>query len=388
MASQRKILATLRLTGERFEGAGMAAGSASEISTVNDIINELVESFWRQDHPERERLSKNFRGLNELRFTHLVEGSAVIALEAPSIETDDQDALLEPVTTEYIRKAVNAFEAYIRAVAEGEEIPNLIHKIDPTPVKRLGATLGNGEALQARQGNGLYDSWDGYPKYTSATREAVLYELKSTQQQEVTYQGLIRGTDLTSKTFTFSDVDSGTKVKASYIGHPDFKLSVEGEDELAAIWVKVSGAVEFSREGGQHVFSHVKSLWTESLTPRLKDLYDELASYLNLEKGWVDDECGEKVCSSAVENAREVILASAACNELPTAMSPTVNGGVNLSWIEGDTDFSVELYPGGEITFHKANVSTGAYKADNFISIPGNLSAQLHAWIKENTFDD
>lgn len=388
MSQENKIIATLRLTGRRFSGAGMAAGSASEITAVNDIINELIELFWWQHHPTRERLSKNFRATNELRFTHLVEGSVVIGLEPPSIDDDKVAALVEVEANNYLEQAVDVFEEFIRAVSEGKELPAAIYEIDPAPVRRLGSTLGNGEALQAQRGNWLHSEWGDCPRYTSAGRDDVLRQLKTTRKEKVYYQGLIRGTDLINKTFTFSDVSTGNKVKATYWGHPDFKMSVEGADETAAIWAKVAGTVEYSAEGGQHIFSDIESLSTEALTEPLKALYDELDSYLQLEEGWVDDDCGEEIDPSAVDNAQYVVFASAACNELPTAMSPTIEGGVNLSWIKGKINFSVELLPGGEASFHKANVSTGVYKAERFTKLPTNLQSQLHMWIKETALDD
>lgn len=388
MSKNVPTLATLRLSGSRFQAPGMAAGSAQEISTVNEIVYELVEYFWRAAHPDRERLERNLRRTHELRFSELKEGSVVIELNAPPESSGDQDALLDPLLSECLVQAAETFEAFILASSSEQNIPEPFYFIDPSPVRKLASTLGADEALQAKMGKAESAAWGEIPRYTRASRERVLGELRQVQKRKVDYQGLIQGTDLASETFTFWDVETGNKAKASYVGKPDFRINVEGADEAAAIWVSVQGEVEFTTEKGQHSFTRVDAIATESLTEAVQAFYGELSALLAYEVGWEDGEVGAKISESVVNEAKKVVFASAATRNLPTTVSPTIEGGVNLSWIREDYDFSVELTPNGFYIFHKTNVVTGNYVAKTFNKLPKNLRAQLKIWVEELATDE
>lgn len=381
-APKIETVASLHLQGERFRDFGMPADNAKEVSALNELIYQLIELRWRERNPQSSRLPNGFRERYELRIRKIEPGSATPLLErtvskpdAPALFDVDEDEL-----TRLFKECVEEAELILWAAENSETLPESVFKLPLPSIRGVGSTLRDGESLQV--GYGEIDDWGSKPIYTPASRRYLLEQLGKPRRKEVTYRGLVRSTNVSSGTFTF--IDSKSRVLASAPYDQGFYLDINGEDEQTWAWVEVEGTVEFTEHSNTESFVFIETVTSRQLTPEFNRLQTRLDEIRDLETGWADGEDDPVFSEQQCENAQAVLTAAVEAGHLPTTVSPSLEGAIVLSWIAGDTHFSVEVEPEGSFYFHKSNVQTMAAEDGDYNSLSKRPSDLIDEWVRRS----
>lgn len=135
-------LASLRFDGERFSDHALDVDCVGELSSYKRLVLECAKELWRRAHPDYERLPKGFEERLVLRFSEVVEGSAVVPLrrvvaqEQPPLDFDDEfdhaAALIDDAITaadaddllpaELPRNVIPLFKDFGRSLRESETL--------------------------------------------------------------------------------------------------------------------------------------------------------------------------------------------------------------------------------------------------------------------------
>lgn len=348
-----ETVASLHLDGDRFNDFGMPAANAKEIAALDELLYQLIELRWREDHPDNSRLPNNFRQSYALRINTIDEGSATPLLQR-SVSTPSDPTLFPSTSDEFTedyRQAVEELEEILRLASEHGPLPDSVYALPLPAIRNLGSTLRDDEKLQV--GHGRVNDWSTKPTYTTSAREYVLDQLGKPQFKHVTYSGLVRSTNVSNGTFNF--VDAASRVSATATYDHGFELDIDGQNEQTWAWVEVKGQVEFTNKSKSHVFISVDSIHTDQLTTEYNRLQDRLKEIGELQPGWLDGEEGDGFTQGQLENAHAVVKAAVNAGKLPKTVAPSVDGAIVFSWVSDNQHFSVEVEPEGGFYFHKSN---------------------------------
>lgn len=348
-----ETVASLHLDGDRFNDFGMPAANAKEVAALDELLYQLIELRWRENHPDNSRLPNNFRQAYELRINTIDEGSATPLLQR-RISTPPDPTLFPSTSdefTETYRQAVEELEEILRLASEYGPLPNSVYSLPLPAIRNLGSTLRDDEKLQI--GHGRVSDWSTKPTYTTSARDYMLDQLGKPQFKHVTYSGLVRSTNVSNGTFNF--VDAASRVSATATYDHGFELEIDGENEQTWAWVVVKGQVEFTNKSKSHVFISVDSIQTNQLTTEYNRIQARLKEIGDLQPGWLDGEDGDSFGQDQLENAQAIVKAAVNAGKLPQTVSPSIEGAIVFSWVGNNQHFSIEVEPEGGFYLHKSN---------------------------------
>jgi hypothetical protein len=69
-----------KLKGERFQGATVPLELLKDFSALQEMLVEVAKWEFRKNHPNRERIPRNFAEGFDLRLTSLDEGCAILTI--------------------------------------------------------------------------------------------------------------------------------------------------------------------------------------------------------------------------------------------------------------------------------------------------------------------
>jgi hypothetical protein len=170
--------ARLRLTGGRFDRAGMPVETLVELAAYRDLVVGVAKEIFRGRHPDRQRVPRGFEDRLHLRLRTVEEGSAIPVLERALPE----GMLLAP--DDEFTEARNLIEDAVAAVDAQALLPDDFPHDALVLFNRFGQTLRADEAIELRYGTAISG-----PRYTPEVRKALVLQQKRTYQQEVDESG-------------------------------------------------------------------------------------------------------------------------------------------------------------------------------------------------------
>ncbi len=321
-----------RLTGLRFEGHAIPLEFLKDLAVLEEMVIEVAKWRYLKDHPERQRLPRQFAKGMELKLTAVLEGSAVAEISL----TESEDRLFPTEEQEYL---IDARDSIIRAIAAAE------HHQEPTqylPEKaltyfdRFGRSLRDDEAIELASET-CQDV--KVARLTRVARHRLVLSSSRVQDltEEVVVRGLVPEADQDRMTFQLLLYD-GRRVRAP-IPPQHLDTIVEAFNSYrshARVQIQGVGRVDRSqRLQGLESVSHIVILDPRDVPARL----DELRM---LKDGWLD---GRGLAPSARGLDR---LSQAFDKHFPDEvvlplLFPTAEGGILAEWGVKPFDISLEI---------------------------------------------
>lgn len=320
-----------RYEGTRFDEHRLPLDLIEDLSVLRQLTIELAKHIYLEEHPDRDRILRDFTKGISLELDGLSEGSTiprillVISMALPSVRAN----------AAYFQRASAQLTELIQAAEDGESLEGRAPKGILTFFTRLGKNLLEDEAIE------FNPEAERKARYTRAVRQRLIEAsvVAAQQPRQIPIRGYITALNKPKATFEFTFIN-GKKVQGTYRPENLEKLQ-EGLVKLERkqkVCLKVTAVVqEGERPRKLEQIDDVQLLDPFDVPARLEEL-------ALLKGGWLDGECegeplnkeGLKWLSEAFESGYERGL------PLP-ATFPTPEGSVQFEWTLGRHGISVEL---------------------------------------------
>lgn len=146
--SDWKLLLNWTFDGERFDDHGLALDDLKELAHLRDALVETTKELWRSEHPERERLPRNFEQSLTLRFFEIQPGSSCVPVnyspepQMPLPATVPEDT----ITGQLVDAAALLVDTYA-AIHTRQPLPTALPRAVLPKFALLGSTLAPGERV-------------------------------------------------------------------------------------------------------------------------------------------------------------------------------------------------------------------------------------------------
>jgi len=264
MPKERHLLVTHTFKGGRFEDHGIDLDVLPELLAYKALLVETAKELWRRNHPDRERLPRNFEESLLLRFYRVEPGSAAIPIE----RLVEREPLLFSPTPDELDKAV-------LLVADAEEAAAQDRPLPQDFSKRIIPLFGNyGRTLQ-------HDEWieqqpAGRPspvRYSAAVRDRLLRWAEPSYEDTVDLTGEVRAADLDGANFTLR-LSNGRKIPGRFTPQQESAIT-EALREHETRRLHVTGRAEFGQP--DHKMKQIISVETFELQNVGEARYDPTA---------------------------------------------------------------------------------------------------------------
>ncbi|MGW9169720.1 hypothetical protein ACWGPP_18875, partial [Agromyces sp. NPDC055657] len=244
-----RVVAAMRLSGRRFDSAGMPADALVEVAAFEDLLRSLVRLYWLDRHPNRTRLPKGYDSTITLRLTAIGTGSAVPVLEYDSALMPDDIFGPHEITQDFER-AVEAIDDFINyGFSDKGRIPSDIQRLPSGKVKKFGQTMRKGEAIQVSSVVPPDPTgWESITRYTRDARSHALVGLIGNFTQPVTVEGQVIDFKVSSGQLIIRSRDHGGDISVPY-QESDVKVSIVGSPENQLFEGQAEGIGEFNADG-------------------------------------------------------------------------------------------------------------------------------------------
>ena len=146
MANESKVFLSPRLVGKRFEQNGLPLDILKDFSVLDEMVKSVAKSLYKKDHPDRQRVPRNFLDDISLQIVGLEEGSTVVNIALVSLVA--ASGLLPTAAQEYADKAKDQIIRTIDGAASGNQAaPTLLTPNQLMMFDRFGCSLRDGELV-------------------------------------------------------------------------------------------------------------------------------------------------------------------------------------------------------------------------------------------------
>lgn len=240
MPKKRYELVTHRFKGGRFDDHGLDVDVLPELIAYKTILVETAKELWRRNHPDRQRLPKNFEDSLSLKFYEIIPGSAAVPLMR---EIEIQEGLLpfEPPPDE-LDEAVVLVTDSIKSVSEDKAFHRDFPKNVIPLFSEYGKTLREDESIElkpAKKG--------ATARYSSKERKHLVELVQAGYEDIVDLVGEIRAADLDGGNFALRLADE-TKVTGKFSPEQETTI-IEALREHASRRLHIKGRAEFLPDG-------------------------------------------------------------------------------------------------------------------------------------------
>ncbi len=314
-----------KLIGERFSGHTVPLELLKDFAVLQEMLVEVAKWKFKQEHPERERVQRNFSKDIELRLVGVEEGSAILAI----VLTFTSTTLFEPANAVYYEQAKTAIVESIADSAEGryqQLPPNLLSYFD-----RFGRSLRSGESIEfpRQEGPAIFNM--------DVRRQLIRASKAETWTEEAALRARVHEANQAQGTFEF-ELSDGFKAKAPMDDkHRDAILEAFNAYRSGAYYL-IQGIVQrdySDRIKGFESIEHISPLDPLDTTLRLEQI-------TQLKNGWLD---GEGVAPAKAKlNWLATAFDTDFSPELPLPyLYPTPEGGIQAEWSLHDWSVTLEI---------------------------------------------
>ncbi|WP_143543593.1 hypothetical protein [Rhodococcus sp. BUPNP1] len=342
---QVEELVSVHLVGDRFHGQGTPASALAEVVALDELIRSIARVIWKNKNPHRRRSLRNLDTKTDLRLTSIGGGSKTPVLSRVSQVSDpalfDADPL-KPI----IDEAVATLIEYVKAAAEGGEIPDVIRQVGGSKMKRLGKSLNQDQYLQI--GQPQTSNWEDFPRFTPDARNKVLSRLNAKYKKQIELDGQLKSVDLLNKKATLQSFDRGS-IQVSW---QDTGISFQVDERIdQSIYCTISGKGEFSPSGQLIKIEEdvqISNLVTTETSERASMLSyflgkRKLGELKSLDDGWLDGDSGKPLEPDVLEFAERLHSFLLEHEANTQYIFPTENGGIQFEWPESPSKISAEI---------------------------------------------
>jgi len=235
-------VATHIFKGPRFENHYLDIDSLQELISYKNLVVETAKELWRKNHPDRERLPKNFEDSLNLKFNELREGCTEVPLKREVEYSDDELQFIPP--KDELDDAVDLIAEVSEAAQDDKPIPQAFPKRLLPLFKNYGETLREGESFEQKTVK--------RPKavvYSLKTRKKILERSEAEYEDLIDVIGEIRAADLDGLNFTLR-LEDGTKVSGKFFPEQE-QMITNALREHSTQRLRIKGKAEFTPLDGK-----------------------------------------------------------------------------------------------------------------------------------------
>ena len=314
-----------RLDGGRFSEHALPLELLKDFSALEEMIVEIAKWKFRENHPERERISRGFGKGLELQLAGIEKGSAI-----PEIRLAFAPMLVPPFETIYFEQARDAI---IETIACAEQCKPL-----PLPSELLGYFDRFGRGLRGHEFIEFLDKNSQPARLTLETRKRLIRASKAEEwTEEMPLKGRIFEVDQVRMSFEL-ELKDGTKLKAPLTNqHLDIVLEAS-TGFRKGMQVTVQCVVKKDRQ------DHLRSIESvEHISPLDPlDVESRLEELAELQNGWLDGKGIAPNGDGLLWLTKEFDVNFSPVLPLPY-LYPTAEGGVQAEWSIGNWEASLEV---------------------------------------------
>src|ERR1035437_1999267 len=136
-----------KLKGERFQNATVPLELLKDFSALQEMLVEVAKWEFRDTHPGRERIPRNFTAEVDLRLTSVEEGCAILTISlvfATLFPASNNLTYFEQARTDIVEAIASAEQGSVPRLP-----PNLLNYFD-----RFGRGLRTGESISFEREGG------------------------------------------------------------------------------------------------------------------------------------------------------------------------------------------------------------------------------------------
>lgn len=330
--------ATFILDGNRFKAPGIPVEALAELVTYRALVVDVAKRCYLMDHPDRSRSRRNMEGAFNLRLQEILDGSADLLIRRqPANDDGSSEAMVE--VQDYFDRARDLVTETISSVSNGGRVPSSFPLRSLPKFRHLGRTLTSEDQIKM----GAADH-HGFVYVTRSVRSTFLDIIRQmSQPSDYEEAGQVVEIDTERGVFHLRTLD-GNRVQCSFdtakVSVPSHLL-VEANGEGPV--VSVEGVARISEDGDLESFENVIKI---SHLPTLP-ITEEIYSFTKLNERWLG-EPSLPLDKGIAQRAIDVLESS---RNLPSdlAVAPLPEGGLRFEWAHGDTDFVLEIEPGGQV---------------------------------------
>ena len=312
-----------KLIGERFEGHTVPLELLKDFSALEEMLIEVAKWKFRQEHPGRERIQRNFAKGLELQLAGVEDGSAILAIVLAF------SALFPPENAKYFEQArteiVNAIALSV------DDRPQVLPSSYLSYFDRFGRGLRSGESIEFPRENGAVSLNPDIRKKLIRSAQVKIWT------DETSLRAKVYEADQAHNSFEF-ELSDGTRAKAPL----DDKYRDAVLDAFRAYrngaFVLIQGVVQRDRDDhlkGFESIEHVSPLDPLDVSLRL----EQMAS---LRDGWLDGK-GVAPAKDKLAWLAEMFDAHFDGNLTLPYLYPTAEGGVQAEWTLSGREVSLEI---------------------------------------------
>src|SRR2546426_2804468 len=127
MSKMKRQLVTHTFKGKRFEDHGLDLDVLPELYAYKELLVEAAKELWRRNHPDRQRLPKNFEDSLCLKFYQVAEGSVAVPIYR-EVETAEQPEFWRADQPDELDEAVLLVTQAVAAVSAEHPLPDQLPK--------------------------------------------------------------------------------------------------------------------------------------------------------------------------------------------------------------------------------------------------------------------
>ena len=236
----QKLLVTHTFKGKRSDDHGLDLDELPDLFAYKQLLVETAKALWRRNHPDRERLPKNFEDGLSLKFFRIEPGSTAVPIMR-EYESEEQADFWKAQPADELDTAVELVNAAIVAANGNLPLPEEL----PRNVIPLFSEYGKGfredESVELKSGRTQTAA-----TYTRNAQREILARVTSVYTDLVDYTGEVRAVDL-GGTFTLK-LDDGSKVPGRFSADQE-SIVTEALRDHTSRRLRVKGKAEYQSDG-------------------------------------------------------------------------------------------------------------------------------------------
>jgi hypothetical protein len=242
--------------GKRFDDHSLDLDVLPDLFAYKQLLVETAKALWRRNHPDRERLPKNFEDGLSLKFFKIEEGSTAVPIMR-EFETEDQADFWKTQPADELDTAVELVNAAILAANDNQPLPDDLPKNIIPLFADYGKGLRDDESVEL-----VSERNHTTANYTRTAQRELLARVTSVYTDVVDYTGEVRAVDL-GGTFTLK-LDDGSKITGRFSADQEAVVT-EALQEHTSRRLRVNGIAEFYPAGEIKSIIKVKELTIQPL---------------------------------------------------------------------------------------------------------------------------
>lgn len=322
-----------RFIGKRFENHSLPLDILRDLASLESFFCKTVTHLYFKEHPDRQRLPRNFFDGISIKLVSIEEGSAIPKLVL--FFSCATVGLFPPATQSYFEKARDSLINAIEAAHDNKAVTGILPENLLGYFEQIGRGLLDDESIEFKgPGSGKV------AVLNRETRKRLILASSKTQSYTEEIErliGAIPEADQDKNTFTIHTSD-GEKVQAPMepinreIVINAFNKFTDGEK------VRIKGIGQFNRAGKLLKLDSIEEI---QLLEEL-DIELRLSELLSLKDGWMDGK-GKAIEATGAEWLLQGFRENYEATLPLPRLFPTLEGGVQAEWSLGVQEITVEF---------------------------------------------